>query len=186
MPPARTHCAAQPAGFTLLELVVTLVVAVLVATLAVPGFTALSRGLALDGTRDRLYGDLLFARNHAVTHGLQVRLCPRRGDTCGDVDDWSNGWLVYEHNDTDNRRDPRPAPGDTILLTHRGEPDRVTLRFHARYAYFWYNNTGIGWPGGTFRICTAGSDDPGVALILYGNGSARFPRPSDPAVECPR
>lgn len=90
----------QPAfrGYTLLELMVTLAVLAILATLTVPGFQDTIRRTARDSSMQDLSTALDFARAQAVTEGTRVSLC-RSTDlgSCsgGGGGDWSAGWIVF-------------------------------------------------------------------------------------------
>lgn len=85
-------------GYTLLELVVTLAVLAILATLTVPGFQDTIRRNARDSSMQDLSTALDFARAQAVTEGTMVSLC-RSTDlgNCagGGGSDWSAGWIVF-------------------------------------------------------------------------------------------
>ena len=168
-------------GFTLLELVISLIVGGIVVALAAPTFQELQRAFALDAAADRIYDDLLTARNHAITHGVRVTLCPRDGDRCGDVNDWDNGWLMFEDHPPENRK---RDPGEPLVLRYRNDPGRIRLTFRKDLPYVFYKHTGLGWPNGTFRICGATGTGEGKRVTIARNGRPRFARPGDDAVNC--
>lgn len=62
------------AGFTLVELMVTLAVAVILAMLAAPSFGAMFAVLRVQGTAGELAADLQFARSEAVRRRASVEL----------------------------------------------------------------------------------------------------------------
>jgi type IV fimbrial biogenesis protein FimT len=70
-------------GFTLPELLVTLGLVAVLATLAVPGFGALADAWALRAASGALLSGLAEARLAALARGEEVRLCPSlAGRTC--------------------------------------------------------------------------------------------------------
>ncbi len=168
-------------GLSLIELVISLAVGGILVALAAPAFQDLRRALTLDAVADRLYDDLLSARNHAVTHGVRVTLCPRDGDRCGGVFDWTNGWLVFEDLPPENRR---YDPGERLVLAHANDPARVRITFRKDRPYLFYRHTGLGWPNGSFRICSATDSRDGERVAIARNGRPRFARPGDDAVNC--
>lgn len=94
-------------GFTLVELLVTLAVAAILLTVAVPSFRTFVQNAQLASTADGFLGAIQRARSEAITRGDPVILC-RTGDpstrTCrakepdgsdNQSNDWTPGWLMY-------------------------------------------------------------------------------------------
>lgn len=85
-------------GFTIIELLVTLLVLSIIAAFAIPSFTNVQRSIALDSNTSKFISAVSFARSEAVTRGSTVTLCRSEdGLVCSDANaDWSVGWIVYE------------------------------------------------------------------------------------------
>ena len=76
------------AGFTLIELMVTVAIVAVVASLAAPSFREM---LAVQRVRSAAYSiisDLTLARSEAIKRGLDVTLTPLVANN------WTNGWRV--------------------------------------------------------------------------------------------
>lgn len=84
------------AGFTLVELLVTLVVLAIVVALAAPRMGAFRRrnqGVTLINS---YVFALHQARSEAITRGLAVSVCQSRdGRSCSGDNTWHTGWLVF-------------------------------------------------------------------------------------------
>lgn len=83
-------------GFTLVELMITIVVLVIIISVGLPGFQqyiASSRSTAL--SNDLLTASQL-ARSEAVKRSENVNVCRRNaaGTACANDTDWSAGWMV--------------------------------------------------------------------------------------------
>ncbi len=90
--PAVPHRRAAP-GFTLVELLVTVVVLAVVLTLGLPALQRTLERNRVTSDANRLVSALHLARSEAVKRGERVLVCPSRdGQTCGG--DWSAGWIV--------------------------------------------------------------------------------------------
>jgi type IV fimbrial biogenesis protein FimT len=90
-------------GFTLVELMVTLAVAAVLAMVAVPGMTQLFRAARLSAQTDQLVSALNLARLEAVKRRRDIQLCgaaipaPAPNPCNGVVaTDWTNGWLIFD------------------------------------------------------------------------------------------
>lgn len=176
-PPGRER------GFSLLELIVTTVVAGVLLSVGLPSFSDFIELTRLDTVSDRLIAHLALARNHAITHRLRVTVCARDGDQCGAPGDWSNGWIVFE-----NRISDKPGQdideGDRVIASYREIADDVDIRFRRDRAYVYYRNTGTGYPAGTFRICNRTGHRNGTSIVLSFTGRPRFGNDADEPVAC--
>lgn len=104
--PASTAC--KMAGFTLIELMVTLAITAIIVTQAVPSFDTMIKNNRLVSQTNSLVGDINLARSEAVKRGVRVILC-RSADptlanpTCGGTaNTWTSGWLVFASGDGNN------------------------------------------------------------------------------------
>ncbi len=119
----------QQAGVTLIELIVVLAVAGILAMAALPSLTGMINSIRQKSAMTLIVSDLNRARSDAIKRNQRVLMCVRATDTtCGAGTDWKNGWLVcYDANqdgacDTATATDPnpvavRPAIGSTLTLT---------------------------------------------------------------------
>ncbi|MHB1936876.1 MAG: GspH/FimT family pseudopilin [Acidobacteriaceae bacterium] len=94
--PAHATALACANGFTLMELIVTIAVAAILAALALPDFSRfLIRGHILTQA-NTLVADLTLARSEAVRRQEPVTLCVSTdGATCNASAAWQSGWIEY-------------------------------------------------------------------------------------------
>lgn len=87
-------------GFTLIELMVTVIVIGVVVFIAVPNFAMVIRSNRLTTGSNELVIAMQIARSEAVKRGENVEVCARASDgsqTCsGDSGTWDEGWLVWQ------------------------------------------------------------------------------------------
>jgi type IV fimbrial biogenesis protein FimT len=88
--------ARPPAGFTLLELMMTVAIAAILLTIGVPSFRYVTKANRASAEINGLLGDMQFARGEAVRRGQPVSICVSTdGLTCTGTPSWNNGWIVF-------------------------------------------------------------------------------------------
>ncbi|WP_114240121.1 GspH/FimT family pseudopilin [Dyella sp. C9] len=121
-------------GFTLVELVITIVVLAVLAAAAMPSFMGLIRRNEVTSQANNLLADLQYARSEALTRRAFVSLCPRAPDagaadeSCGDADsdNFDGGWLVYAASSAHAAYDSSDADHPLLRLT--AIPATVSMR----------------------------------------------------------
>lgn len=92
----RRSTASSPNGFTIIELLVTLAVAAILLTVAVPAMQGTIQRNTLTVTSNKLIHALHFARSEAIKQSQDIVLCKSRdGISCTTNGDWSQGWIIY-------------------------------------------------------------------------------------------
>ncbi len=76
-------------GFTLVELMITIFVAAILVTLALPSFREVLINNRVTSSTNQLVADLQLARSEAVNRGTLVAVVSNSG-----TNDWSGGWQV--------------------------------------------------------------------------------------------
>lgn len=83
-------------GFSLIELLVTITIASVIAGLAAPSFSKMMNANRIQTTASALQGDMMFARAEAAKRGTSVSLCPSTDQqTCTTSTSWQSGWIVF-------------------------------------------------------------------------------------------
>jgi type IV fimbrial biogenesis protein FimT len=85
----------RAAGFTLLELLITISIAAILLTIGIPSFRYITNANRISGEVNGLLGDLQFARAEAVKEGRTVTVCVGNASGCTGTTAWQNGWIVF-------------------------------------------------------------------------------------------
>ena len=124
-------------GLTAVELLVTVAIAVVLVSLAVPGFGALARSAGLSSAANELLSALHMARSSAVLRGLPVAVCLTADDhTCVALPDAAaQGWLVFVPESGSAAVGSPPRVGE--VLSRYRLPGRLTVSASRPAVTFW-------------------------------------------------
>lgn len=93
-------------GFTLIELMITLGIAAILLTVAVPGFNTTIKNNRLITHTNLLVSSISLARSEAVKHGRTATVCVSSDQaTCTAETNWELGWMVWVDLNTNNQPD---------------------------------------------------------------------------------
>ena len=107
----------RAAGFTLIELMVTITLIVIMMSLAAPSFATFQRNSELTATANTLLSSLSAARSEAMKRDRNVFVVPADGTN------WTSGWIVFV--DTDNSMTLDESV-DTVLSREPATPSAIT------------------------------------------------------------
>jgi len=88
----------QQSGFTLIEMLITLVIASILIGISVPSFRVLMHNHRAVTLSSSFVSALNFARSEAIKRSEPVSMCAASDATltsCGVAADWVNGWIVF-------------------------------------------------------------------------------------------
>ncbi len=104
-------------GFSLIEMLVTLSIAAVLISYALPSIYDIKSNKILNNERDRLMVSFAYARTYAITQQKQVVVCPSlSGSNCDNQSRWYCG--PRRRNSSENGKIPSGVPGKT---SSRGE-----------------------------------------------------------------
>ena len=84
-------------GFTIVELMATLVIVAVLFAIAVPTFRNVALGPQLSSTANDIVASVQLARSEAIKRNLTVTLCASSdGTTCAGGGGWEQGWIVRD------------------------------------------------------------------------------------------
>jgi type IV fimbrial biogenesis protein FimT len=170
----------MPRGFTLYELLVTMLVAGVIFGLGVPNLLEFTRNNRMVATANDLITSIHLARNEAVNRHMPVTLClspeplldsPECDANASDPDS-KGGYVVW----VDENADAIVDPGEEILI-QRDDPHDITVLSDNGYLHFGANGyvadiAGLGSPATTVLFC----DARGNVVVSGGLSAARAVR----------
>jgi len=159
-------------GFTLFELLITMLLIALISGLAVPSLAGSMARQRQTVEINALFHAIHLARKESIMRRKVVSLCPSLdGLKCTPGRDWSAGWLMFENLDRDSP--PRIDDGEPVLASHRAG-DRV--RISANRKGFTLRATFLRATNGTFVFCDPKQRITPKALVVSYTGRPRVAR----------
>lgn len=171
-------------GFTVLELLMTLAIAAILATLAVPSFVGIVSRSRSAATVNELYTALNYARNTAIVRNSYVVLCKSAdGASCDHgLPDWNSGWLVFDNLNRDAAA--QVNPGEPILRVH-GAAKSKALTISNRNS-FTFRPIGTRSVNGTFLYCSEDrKHDRALIVNVMGRVRVSDQPNKDTPMRCP-
>ena len=160
---------ARYAGFSLHELLVTVLVFALLVTI---GYPALGDIVARHRVRtevDALFHSIHLARKESVMQRRVVTLCPTRDFViCDRSLDWSNGWMMFVNEGrqhSDSREEDEP-------ILRKASVNRA-VRIMSNRRVFSLRSTELRATNGTLVVCDAEGRGPARALVISYTGRPR-------------
>ena len=146
-------------GFTLIELIVTMVLVAILVTAGIPGMRTLLETWDTRSDADKLASAIGFARQEAVSRVNPVTICASsnasaNNPTCGAVGDWATGWIIFTDLNSNNIFDA----GETLLrVTDLAGSDTTFLASAAliRYQHQGENDNNVNV---SFNVCGPAQD----------------------------
>lgn len=112
-------------GFTLIELMITILLVAIILGLGVPSFQEMMQRNRATGVANELLTSMVYARSEATKQpSIPVRVCASAdGASCGAATDWNSGWLAFADADGDGSLDT----GERVLQVWVGPGSNYTL-----------------------------------------------------------
>jgi type IV fimbrial biogenesis protein FimT len=156
-------------GFTLYELLITLLVIAIAVTIGVPNLAGFTRNSRVTGLANDLHGSFMLARSEAARAKQNVTICasaaPFSAAAACDGAAFDDGWIVFLDRGTVGTRDAT----DPVLKAFPAAHD--TIHINSNETTFSFAPTGLGTGAGALiaMIC----DERGNTLAPGGESAAR-------------
>ncbi len=167
-------------GFTLIELMITLAVIAIVATIAVPAMSDMITRSRTTAAFNELQGLISYARSEsAKTPGSSILLCASANGTgCANNEDWKVGWLIARDVNGDGDVD---ASDDAVLKVIGPLANGLSLTvksaanpsFNTKAVSLTRNGAPAGGNQLTFKLCDAFGASEARGIIMAVSGQVR-------------
>ena len=160
-------------GFTLIELTITIAIAGILFSLAIPSFSQMLAHNQQTSILHTLFTHLNLARSEAIKTNHHVLLCKSiNGIQCVTETLWSDGWLIFA--DTDNNK--KVNNDERVIYIQQSLPNHIFLDYKGFGSnnYFRYYSDGHSSANGTFTLCNHSDEKMARSIIVSRTGRARI------------
>lgn len=163
-------------GITLIELLIALAIAALLAGIALPGLNGALEAARAGEAKSGLLESAMRAVARAGITGRHAVLCPSAdGSACSAGSDWSEGWIGFVDRNGDRELGAeetvfhrQPALGGKVRLTSTEGRTRIVFQ----------GNGGNAGSNVTFTLCDGRGPDRAETIVLNNRGRIRYGSPS--------
>ena len=154
-------------GFTLYELLITMLVVGIVLTVGIPSFSDFTRSSRITSTANDLHSSFYLARSEAARSKSNVTICASAnplGAALCDGASFDGGWIIFVDLNGDIQR---AGVGENVLRAHPAVDVAINISTNAGADYFGFAPTGLG------RGDVGGLPAVQTAVICDGRGNTR-------------
>lgn len=170
------------AGFTLVELMITLSVAAILLSIAVPSLATFIQNNRITSATNLVVANLQYARSEAISKGLAVNLA-KSSSTAKDL---SQGWTIYTDVGSNAGNSAfSSSDGDTLLKSFEGygNSDISINTDNTGNNWIAFNNRGLLAEGAGTSVSIAVCDSRGVSegrlITVSPTGRSQITRSTD-------
>lgn len=154
-------------GFTMIELMVTVAIIAILATLAAPSFNDAILSNKLASFSNNFVASASLARGEAIKRNAPVTLCrSSTGTACAGSGGWQQGWIVF--NDTNG--DGTVDTGETVI--QRQQALSADYAFTGDLYNVVFQSIGVGATTANLKLCratpTAGRQEREIRISASG------------------
>ena len=154
----RERRARRAAGFSIIELMITVAVLGVISAAALPSLKTMIQNARLTATANDLMADIAGTKTESSKRRARVVICPNttgvnvntQCQASPSATSWANGWIAYVDANSNTTYDT----GDTIVRVHEAMPTDVTV--YSTATSLVSRPVGTITPTTTFKICING------------------------------
>ncbi len=166
---------AKQHGFTLYEMLITILMIGIILSVGVPSLTAFTQNSRISGTANDLHSSFQLARSEAARAKTNITVCASANSmdaaaNCGGT--FNDGWIIFLDLNGDIDRD---GGGENVLRAHPPVSDRINVTTNAGANYFSFAASGLGRGdvAGTAVQTATICDERGNVVAAGGSSAAR-------------
>jgi len=175
----QSRLSSRAGGFTMIELLITLTIAIILAVIAVPQYADFTQARRTTSEITSLSNDMQLARTEAIKEGQTVTLCVSSNQTSCTGTLWSQGWIIFSD---PNSVGAYTAGGSQVLLkaqTGLTSSDTIATLPTASVAVLQFNRDGFAVnvsssSGILFQLHTSPSYSPSTRCLWIGSIGNQF------------
>jgi len=160
-------------GFTLIELMITIVIMAILVGVATPSLLNVVLGNRLGSSANNLVASAMLARSEAIKRNQQMWMCVSSNGTACTSGGWEQGWIVTCK--TTNNIDCDGAGGNWLVLRQQAAVAgglRIADTSPGGVTSINFDPSGVGATPASFKVCratpSAGSQERLVAITATG------------------
>ncbi|MGB0360323.1 MAG: GspH/FimT family pseudopilin [Endozoicomonas sp.] len=158
-------------GVSLVELLVSLTMAAILISVAVPSMKFFIVETRITTTADEVYGSVMLARSEAIKRQKTVSLCSTLDHvTCDETNSgWHYGWLIF----TDESEDGLLNGRDQLISRVSDLTHLISITWNRGFNLR-FNSRGQTSQAGTFKVCDQeSSEQDSKAIVISMTGRLR-------------
>ncbi|HEY4127447.1 MAG TPA: GspH/FimT family pseudopilin [Gammaproteobacteria bacterium] len=162
----------RQSGFTLVEALITLAVASILASMAIPSFKSVIQNDRLVSQSNDLLGAMTYARNLAITANVNATVCISSDLATCSGSNWALGWIVCQEADNASTG---CATGNSLarVFPALSGSNTLTNASNLKTLTFAPNGALTTGNGLYFDLCDSRGAKYGRAIYIYPAGQAR-------------
>jgi type IV fimbrial biogenesis protein FimT len=174
----RPNASFRVAGFTTVELLVTIAVAAVLLTLAVPSMRTLIQNMRMTSQANDLISDINFARSEAIKRSANVTICQSADSTaasptCSTGADWKVGRIIFIDSDSDGQH----ASTEELLRIREPLDGNNTLTSGVNLVVYARNGATTAGAKIDFNLCDTRGASAGRNISIEATGRAAITKP---------
>ena len=164
-------------GFTLYELMITVLIVGVVLAFSIPNMQAFTQNSRMTSTANDLHASFHLARSESSRAKTNITVCASANSMAADANcggTWDQGYIVFVDEEPDLNRS---GGTETVLRAHPAIADGVSFAVANDATYFSYSSTGQGRPnvgGNTAVSQIVMCDERGNVKAAGGSSAGRL------------